>query len=53
MADKLETRGADYSEIWPRESGVVLSVARSMEPASPQTLRFYGSSDFSVGRSLM
>src|SRR3981189_2702998 len=21
MADKLETRGAEYSEIWPRESG--------------------------------
>jgi acyl-CoA reductase-like NAD-dependent aldehyde dehydrogenase len=41
MADKLETRGADYSEIWPRESGVLFSVARSMEPASPQTLRFY------------
>jgi aldehyde dehydrogenase (NAD+) len=41
MADKLEARGADYSEMWPRESGVVHSVARSREPGNPNTLRFY------------
>ena len=41
MADKLEARAADYSEIWPRESGVLHSIARGSEPGCPATLRYY------------
>ncbi|MGB8500831.1 aldehyde dehydrogenase [Mycobacterium sp.] len=41
MADKLAARGPDYSQMWPRESGVLHSIARSSEPGNPQTLRFY------------
>ena len=43
MADALETRIPDYSQMWPRESGVVHSVAQTMLPAEPQMLRFYAS----------
>jgi aldehyde dehydrogenase (NAD+) len=41
MADALETRIPDYCQMWPRESGVVHSVAQMMLPAEPQMLRFY------------
>ncbi len=41
MADRLAARGPDYSQMWPRESGVLHSIARSSEPGNPQTLRFY------------
>ena len=41
MADALEKRIPDYCQMWPRESGVVHSVAQMMLPAEPQMLRFY------------
>jgi len=41
MADKLEARIADYTEMWPRESGVVHSIATFYESGSPATLRYY------------
>jgi aldehyde dehydrogenase (NAD+) len=41
MADKLAARGPDYSQMWPRESGVLHSIARASERGNPQTLRFY------------
>jgi aldehyde dehydrogenase (NAD+) len=41
MADGLEAHGPDYSAMWPRESGVVYSVAQGMEQTSPATPRFY------------
>ena len=41
MADKLETRAADYTTMWPRESGVVHAVAKAGQSGYPETLRFY------------
>ena len=41
MADKLEARAADYSAMWPRESGVVHAFAKASESGNPETLRFY------------
>jgi len=41
MADELDSRAPDYSEIWPRESGVLHSIAKQSEPGSPATLRYY------------
>ena len=43
LADALEARAADYSQMWPRESGVLYSIAKSSEPGAPGTLRFYAS----------
>ena len=36
MADKLAARCPDYSQMWPRESGVLHSIARSSERGNPQ-----------------
>jgi aldehyde dehydrogenase (NAD+) len=41
LADALEARASDYSQMWPRESGVLYSIAQSSEPGAPATLRFY------------
>jgi aldehyde dehydrogenase (NAD+) len=41
MADGLAARASDYSEMWPRESGIVYSYARSAEPGPAATFRFY------------
>jgi acyl-CoA reductase-like NAD-dependent aldehyde dehydrogenase len=41
LADALEARASDYSQMWPRESGVLYSIAKSSEPGAPATLRFY------------
>jgi acyl-CoA reductase-like NAD-dependent aldehyde dehydrogenase len=41
MADKLDARVSDYCEMWPRESGVVHSLAQVMTPGDSQILRFY------------
>jgi acyl-CoA reductase-like NAD-dependent aldehyde dehydrogenase len=41
IADKLEERAGDYNEIWPRESGVVHSIAQFMSMDNPRTMRFY------------
>jgi aldehyde dehydrogenase (NAD+) len=41
MADQLEARAADYSQIWPRESGVVHSLAQLMASDGPTNFRFY------------
>jgi acyl-CoA reductase-like NAD-dependent aldehyde dehydrogenase len=41
FADKLEARAGDYNEIWPRESGVVHSIAQFMSLDNPKTFRFY------------
>jgi acyl-CoA reductase-like NAD-dependent aldehyde dehydrogenase len=41
MADGLKARASDYSAMWPRESGIVYSVAQSMAAGNPATLRFY------------
>ena len=41
IADKLEARAADYSQIWPRESGIVHSIAQFMASDNPNTFRFY------------
>lgn len=41
MADELETRLPDYAQIWPRESGIVHSIAQAMLPGEPRMLRFY------------
>jgi acyl-CoA reductase-like NAD-dependent aldehyde dehydrogenase len=41
MADTLERRGEEYNNIWPRESGVVHSVAQFMSLDNPKTFRFY------------
>ena len=41
MADKLQARAPDYSEMWPRESGILHSIAQSSEAGAPTTLRFY------------
>jgi aldehyde dehydrogenase (NAD+) len=41
IADKLEVRAPDYSQIWPRESGIVYSMARFMVLDNSTTLRFY------------
>jgi acyl-CoA reductase-like NAD-dependent aldehyde dehydrogenase len=41
IADRLEQRSGEYTDIWPRESGVVRSVAQMMAPANPMAFRFY------------
>ena len=41
MADKLELRANDYGQIWPRESGVVHSIAQMVVPGDAATLRYY------------
>jgi acyl-CoA reductase-like NAD-dependent aldehyde dehydrogenase len=41
IADKLEERSDDYSDIWPRESGVVYSTARLFTPGNATTFRYY------------
>ncbi|MDT5094990.1 MAG: aldehyde dehydrogenase [Mycobacterium sp.] len=41
LADALEARASDYSQMWPRESGVLYSIAQGSEPGAPATLRFY------------
>ena len=41
MADKLELRADDYGQIWPRESGVVHSIAQMVVPGDAATLRYY------------
>ncbi|WP_326546841.1 aldehyde dehydrogenase [Mycolicibacterium sp. ND9-15] len=41
MADELEARAADYSAMWPHESGVLYAFAQASEPGIPSTLRFY------------
>jgi acyl-CoA reductase-like NAD-dependent aldehyde dehydrogenase len=41
MADSLERRTEEYNNIWPRESGVVYSAAKSMSRGNPSIFRFY------------
>jgi len=41
MAENLETRAADYADIWPRESGVVHAIAQLIVPGDADNLRFY------------
>jgi aldehyde dehydrogenase (NAD+) len=41
MADTLERRAEEYNNIWPRESGVVHSVAQFMSLDNPKMFRFY------------
>jgi acyl-CoA reductase-like NAD-dependent aldehyde dehydrogenase len=41
MADTLERRAEEYNNIWPRESGVVHSVAQLTSARNPKTFRFY------------
>ena len=41
IADRLEQRADDYTGIWPRESGVVRSVAQMMAPATSTAFRYY------------
>jgi aldehyde dehydrogenase (NAD+) len=41
IADQLEQRSGDYNEIWPRESGVVHSMAQFMSLDNPKTFRYY------------
>jgi aldehyde dehydrogenase (NAD+) len=41
IADQLDARTADYAQMWPRESGVVHSVAQMMIPGEPAMYRFY------------
>ncbi|HEY1973663.1 MAG TPA: aldehyde dehydrogenase [Pseudonocardia sp.] len=41
IATQLDTRAADYTEIWPRESGVVRTVAQFMEPGNAANFRYY------------
>jgi aldehyde dehydrogenase (NAD+) len=43
IADQIDARAADYGQIWPRESGVVHSVAEMMIPGDPAMYRFYAS----------
>jgi aldehyde dehydrogenase (NAD+) len=39
MAQALEARASDYTEMWPRESGVVHAFAKASEPGSATMLR--------------
>jgi aldehyde dehydrogenase (NAD+) len=41
LADALEQYSADYGEIWPRESGVLHSLAKAMLAANPPIYRYY------------
>src|SRR5882757_2454115 len=41
IADQLEQRSGDYNEIWPRESGVVHSMAQFMSMDNPKVFRYY------------
>jgi acyl-CoA reductase-like NAD-dependent aldehyde dehydrogenase len=41
MADRLEARAPDYTDMWPRESGVLHAVAKASESGPPETLRFF------------
>ena len=41
MADRLETRADAYGQIWPRESGVVHTVAQGLVSGDAANLRFY------------
>jgi aldehyde dehydrogenase (NAD+) len=41
MADTLQRRAEEYNNIWPRESGVVYSVAQLTSLGNPKTFRFY------------
>lgn len=41
IADQLDKRSEDYSSIWPRESGVLHSVAQMMSMGTGQMFRFY------------
>ncbi|HEY0225453.1 MAG TPA: aldehyde dehydrogenase [Mycobacterium sp.] len=41
LADALEQRSRAYGEIWPRESGVLYSLAKAMSAANPPIFRYY------------
>lgn len=41
FADTIEARATDCDEIWPRESGVVHSVAQVMQTDNPRMFRYY------------
>ena len=41
MADTLERRAEEYNNIWPRESGVVHSIAQFMSLDNPRMFRYY------------
>jgi acyl-CoA reductase-like NAD-dependent aldehyde dehydrogenase len=41
LADRLEQRSDDYNKIWPRESGVLHSLAKAMSTANPRIFRYY------------
>jgi acyl-CoA reductase-like NAD-dependent aldehyde dehydrogenase len=41
FADALDAKAAAYAEIWPRESGVLQTVAQFFTPQIPHLFRFY------------
>lgn len=41
IADALDARAADYAQIWPRESGIVQTVAQARIPTNSMLYRFY------------
>jgi acyl-CoA reductase-like NAD-dependent aldehyde dehydrogenase len=41
LAEKLEAKAEEYSQIWPRESGMIYKAARVMTPGFPATIRYY------------
>ncbi|HTK62244.1 MAG TPA: aldehyde dehydrogenase family protein, partial [Pseudonocardia sp.] len=41
IAEQLDQRADDYNDIWPRESGVVHSMAQFMSAGNSQTFRYY------------
>jgi acyl-CoA reductase-like NAD-dependent aldehyde dehydrogenase len=43
FADKLQAKAAGYASIWPRESGVLHSIAQFFTPQIPDLFRYYAS----------
>src|SRR5687768_17815441 len=41
FADKLQSKAAEYALIWPRESGVLASIAQFFTPQIPDLFRYY------------
>ncbi|HTK64498.1 MAG TPA: aldehyde dehydrogenase, partial [Pseudonocardia sp.] len=41
IAEQLDQRADDYNDIWPRESGVVHSIAQFMSMDNPKVFRYY------------
>jgi len=43
FADALQAKAADYAALWPRESGVLHTIAQFFTPQIPDLFRFYAS----------